>query len=99
MMNDLFRMICVDTGELLLEYYSDELHLIEQKISRVPIWSKLSNKEKLEAIQYVVDNPNDEDFSHSGCCTPIHQATAYFLISYFNQTDICEDYFEDLDFM
>lgn len=64
----------------------------------VPIWDDLTLEQKIEAIQYVVKNENNEDFGHSGCCKAVHQATAYFLVEYFKSLD-SEIFFDDLDFM
>lgn len=64
----------------------------------VPIWDDLDDNQKLEAIRYVRENKNGEDFSNSGYCQAIHQATAYFLVEFFKSQET-KNFFDDLDFM
>ena len=64
----------------------------------VSIWDDLDDNQKLEAIRYVRENKNGEDFSNSGYCQAIHQATAYFLVEFFKSQET-KNFFDDLDFM
>jgi len=68
-------------------------------IKDIPVWKDLSLEEKRSAIKYVQENKNDEDFGHSGCCTAVHQATAYFLTECYAERIKDAEFFDDLDFM
>ena len=100
MEKDLEFMIA-QASESLLEIVRDtdepDLYLSLERES-VPIWEQLSTDRKIECIKYVRENPEDEDFGHSQCCSPIHQATAYFLVQWYREQD-SEVFFDDLDFM
>ena len=65
---------------------------------RIPIWDDMTTQQQVDALEYVYENPNDEDFGHSGCCTAVHQATAYYCIKLMQSIDT-EFFFDDLDFM
>ena len=97
---DLEFMIA-QASESLLEIVNDtdepDLYLSLEN-QNVPIWDQLSTHRKIECIEYVRENPEDEDFGHSQCCDPIHQATAYFLVEWYRELD-SEVFFDDLDFM
>jgi hypothetical protein len=108
---DLFDKILEFSAETILyvidegDNYEDDLRYIkfnffdEVTPSGIPFWEELSCQEKIDSIRYVLENPNDEDFGHSQCCKPVHQATAYFLFAFFETMDLTEELFDDLDFL
>lgn len=94
------QQICKVSAEMVLSAVLDEgfevaLYFLDYEL---PVWDDLSTEERLEAIRYVKENKNNEDFSHSGLCKPVHQATAFFLVEWL-KTQETEYFFDDLDFM
>ena len=78
-----------------VEDLEESMPILEESI---PIWDYLTDRQQLEAVEYVFKNEHDEDFGHSGCCKAIHQATAYYCVRLLQESD-SGAYFDDLDFM
>ena len=78
-----------------LEFYKDDG--FETVNEFVPIWDDLTPSEKCEAIEYLYNNQDDEDFGHSGCCKAIHQAAAFYCVKVLFQSKT-DDHFDDIDF-
>tara|TARA_Y100001938_G_C8047186_1_gene409598 strand:- start:338 stop:679 length:342 start_codon:yes stop_codon:yes gene_type:complete len=108
-MNSVLRAVINNVGQDIIEaingdhpdtqmlFAGDIFSEIEEYI---PVWDDMCIAEKLECIEYVVKNPNLEDFGHSDLCQPKHQATAYFLHQYFCKVESNDcSLFDDLDFL
>ena len=94
-MNSTLKSIINYSAKLILENRDlDELDSIS-----APIWDEMSYQEKFANIEAVYYNEYNEDFGHSGCCRANGQATAWFLVQYFQTLDLGDFLFDDLDFM
>lgn len=94
----IFEHVVTWSADVVLQCIYDGFPEVLYLNQPIPLWDDLTEEEKIDAIRHVRDNIYEEDFSHSQCCRPIHQATAFFLVEFFKDQD-AGVLFEDLDFM
>lgn len=88
------------TNDWIMDGMPEEIHEDLYSVS-LPIWDELTYEERLASLSSIYEDcgTRAEDFTHSGCCTPIEQATCAFCIEFFNRQDLLDALMEDLDFM
>jgi len=95
------REIIKHTYQSCILYNEDEYIREDLESISLPVWDELSLEEKIASLTSIYENCDKraDDYTHSGCCTAVEQATCAFCIQWFKNQDLLGCLMDDCDFM